>query len=304
MSSKNSSLKQFRIEIEAKVQKAFEPFVDFNKLKKTKRKPKAVKTSLLYLRKNLSANKHDSGIENLGTDWMLKEIGRGMIRYSRRIAWLMRHYTWAARVPVLADKTRARVVDIGCDVAEIRKIMSASFYYPNPLYLGVDINHETLNAALPEMASRTPGLLVQHDVTFGLKFIKSGTVDCIFCGEIIEHFSEEYGLVMLKEMKRILKPGGVFFISTPCKKNSKGYKFHVYEYEPEELKKIIKGLGFHIIRSYGWVTTERVLKKRMSEKDRVFYEKALKRCHKDVLVPIMAHLNPNYGDAFCIEARK
>ena len=153
------------------------------------------------------------------------------------------------------------------------------------------------------MESRTPGLLVQQDITLGLKFIKSNSVHCVIAGEIIEHFTKKFGIKMLKEIKRILKPGGVFFISTPCKKNSKEYEFHRYEYEPDELKRILKKLGFHITRSYGWITTEKVLKKRMNEEDRLFYERALKTCHKDVLVPIMAHLDPNYGDAFVIEAR-
>jgi SAM-dependent methyltransferase len=283
----------------------FGSFVDFKVLKKTKRKPEVVKTGLMYLNKDLEANINASGIENNFTAFMLQQIGRGMIRYSRRFAWLNRHYTWASRVPVLKDKQRARVVDLGADVGEIKNIMSASFYYSNPLYLGVDLEGTNLSKGFHAMPkSKIPFMMVQHDITLPLKFIKSNSVHCVFCGETIEHIKEKFGKKLIKEVHRILKKRGKFFVSTPVKRNSKGYDFHVYEYEPEEMKEILKDAGFRILRSYSWVTTEKVLYKRMKEEDRKFYDKLKKKCHKDILMPVFCHLDCNYGDAFCVEVSK
>lgn len=289
----------------AEIKEAFSCFVDFKNLKTTKRNPKTIKKALLYLNKDLTANVHDSGIENCGTEFMLEGIGRGMIRYSRRIAWMLRHYEWGARVPVRKDGNRARVLDLGCDVGEIRKIMSGSFYYPNPLYVGVDIDHKRLSQGFYAIrTARTPTLYVQHDVTLPLKFIKSNSVDCVFIGEIIEHFAKKWGKKMLEEVHRVLRKRGRYFISTPVRRNTKGYEFHVYEYNPEELKDILKKIGFSVTKAYGWVTTEKVLLKRMKKEDRLFYEKLTKNAHKDIVLPIIAHANPNYGDAFCLEGTK
>ena len=72
----------------------------------------------------------------------------------------------------------------------------------------------------------------------------------------------------------------------------------------QELKDILKKIGFSVTKAYGWVTTEKVLFKRMKEEDRLFYERLTKNAHKDIVLPIIAHANPNYGDAFCLEGTK
>lgn len=292
-----------RRETYLEIKKEFSSFINFGTLKKEKRSPKVIKKGLLYLRSGeLEENAHSSGIENCNSDFMLEEIGRGMIRYSRRISWLLRHYEWASRVPNSGE--RAKVLDLGCDVGEIRKVMSRSFYYPNPLYVGVDIDHERLSQGFFLVETRTPMMYIQHDITFDLGFVKSNSVDVIFLGETIEHFEKKYGRKLLKEMKRVLVKGGIFLISTPNKKNSKGYDFHVYEYTPEELYKLIEECGLTVRRRYGWITTERVLEKRMKPEDRDFYYRLRENAVKDICLPIMAHMHPDYADAFCVEGIK
>jgi len=289
--------------VSSEIETAFGSFIDLSVLRRSKRKPAVKSKAFLFLAKKLKENLHNSGIENCGTAFMLEEIGRGMVRYSRRLSWLNRHYEWSARVPVF-KKRRARVLDLGCDVGEIRKIMSGSFYYKNPLYVGVDIDDERLTQGFEAVgASRTPVMFIQHDITFPLNFVKSNSVDCIFLGETLEHFEEKYAILLLKEMHRVLRKRGKYFISTPVRRNSKGYDFHVYEYNPEELVKILKNIGFSVTRTYGWVTTEKVLKKRMSEEDWKIYQRMIKKAHKDIVLPVIVHLNPNYADAFCVEGQ-
>lgn len=287
-----------------KIGKKFMPFINFTELKKNKgfRTVKFGGNNLLYLRKRLEENINDSAIEDLGTDWMLKMIGDGNIKFSRRWAWLYRHYIWASRVPTF-KKRRARVVDIGCDVGEIRKLISRSFYTKNPYYVGIDMDYSLLVSGFKRIQMRTPAMYIQQDATLGFKFIKSDSVDLVYAGEIIEHFEKRFGIKLLKEIYRILRPGGNFLLSTPNKVNTKGYEFHVYEYRIEELKKIVEKTGFDVTSVWGWQTTEREIKKKgqnLLKMYNIFKNKGL----KDLAVPLFAYLDPSVSDAFCLEGRK
>jgi len=281
---------------------SFKSFVKFNKLKREQgfRKVKLVGNNLLSLQRKLVQNVNESGIENLGTDWMLLRIGEGNLKFSRRWAWLYRHYIWASRVTV----PRACLVDIGCDVGEIRKIISKSFYTKNPLYLGIDLDHKRLSEGADKIQMQLPAMYVQQDITLGLPFIKSNSVDMIFAGEIIEHFKKKFGKKLLKEIYRTLKPGGKFIISTPNVKNSKGFAFHVYEYKIDELAKMVEDVGLLKTKIWGWTTTEKVILKKGSSKLKHDYNILKKDIHKDLVVPFMAYLQPSVSEAFCIEGQK
>jgi len=285
-----------------KIEKKFNPFIDFSFFSKKQQKPFLMGNNLLLLKKKLEENVNKSGVENLGTDFMLKDMGQGNFKFSRRFAWLYRHYIWASKVPAFENR-RARVIDVGCDVGEIRKIISRSFYTKNPFYLGIDLNHKNLTSGASEIQMRTPAIYVQYDVTLGLKFIRSESIDIVYMGEIIEHFKKKFGIKLMQEVKRILKPGGQFFISTPNKTNTKGYKFHVYEYEIEELKDIVKKCGLKIKSVYGWQTTEREIKKKGGKLYKA-YKVFSKKISKDLVVPMFAFLDPSVSDAFCIEGTK
>jgi len=52
------------------------------------------------------------------------------------------------------------------------------------------------------------------DITKKLPFCDN-SIDAIFCEEVIEHFSLNAGIVILRECRRILKPGGILRIITP-----------------------------------------------------------------------------------------
>jgi len=290
------------IEDISEAKKLFKSFVRFNKLKKDQgfRKIKQVGNNLLSLQKKLVQNVNESGIENLGTDWMLLRMGDGNFKFSRRWAWLYRHYIWASRVTV----PRSCLVDIGCDVGEIRKIISKSFYTKNPLYLGIDLDHKRLSEGADKIQMQLPAIYVQQDITLGLPFIKSNSVDMIFAGEIIEHFRKKFGRKLLKEMYRILKPGGKFILSTPNVKNSKGFEFHVYEYKMDELAAMVDKAGLLRTKIWGWTTTEKVIMKRGSKKLKHDYQILKADIHKDLVVPMMAYLEPATSEAFCIEGQK
>lgn len=90
------------------------------------------------------------------------------------------------------------------------------------------------------------------------------TFDMVVSFETIEHIAA-YDL-FLKEISRVLKPGGVLVLSTPNALVTKPINgvpqnpFHVHEFTPEELNKLLSGFfeiklaaGQHIIDDYGVV---------------------------------------------------
>lgn len=284
------------------IKNKFKSFVRFKKLREESFRPfERCGNNLLYLKRDLDLNINDSGIENLGTDWMLEDMGRGNFKFSRRWAWLYRHYTWASRA---ASEEARNVVDIGCDVGEMRKIISRSFYSKNPYYLGVDLDAGRLDKGAQKIQMRTPAMYVHHDVTTKMNFIKSNSVDVIFAGEVIEHFEKKFGKLLLREIYRILKPGGLALISTPNADNSKGYEFHVYEYGIKELVYMSVEAGFCLEKKWGWVTTEKSIKKLASQETKEIYFTLAANISKDLIVPFIAYLEPEVSDGFCIEVRK
>lgn len=247
-----------------------------------------------------SENLHESALENNGTAWMLKDVGRGNLKFAKRWGWLYRQYTWASRVALFPDQ--AVVLDIGCDVGELQSVINRSFYCKNPMYIGIDLDGKRLQSAFDNLATRTPTVFINHDITFGLKFVKSTSVDFVFFGEIIEHLKEEYIPMVLREIKRVLKPGGKFILSTPNVENSDGYEWHIKEFTIPELTALVEATGFKVVTVYGWLTKRKLLEK--SQKAVRQYKRMCKHTHKDIALNIIAHAFPELSDSICMEAEK
>lgn len=63
--------------------------------------------------------------------------------------------------------------------------------------------------------------------------------DVIIAYEIIEHLPVRYHGDFLRSATRLLKRGGIFFISTPRKKYTSYYVYHTKEFNPLELKELL-----------------------------------------------------------------
>lgn len=55
---------------------------------------------------------------------------------------------------------------------------------------------------------------LKHDLTRPLPY-EDGSVDFVYSEHFIEHLTAEEGLSLLKECRRVLKPGGVLRVATP-----------------------------------------------------------------------------------------
>jgi SAM-dependent methyltransferase len=97
-------------------------------------------------------------------------------------------------------------------------------------YLAVDKKRPaiTFNSKMQFMQCQLPYLSAMADNSF----------DTIICFQVIEHIKKDH--LLLKEIKRVLKPGGSLFLTTPNKLSSLTRNpFHIREYLPIQMQALI-----------------------------------------------------------------
>jgi ubiquinone/menaquinone biosynthesis C-methylase UbiE len=114
---------------------------------------------------------------------------------------------------------------------------------------GVDINPDLVEHAA-EKYPRENIRFLQGSVTHIP--LDTGSVDMIISFETLEHVSQDMQQQFLVEVKRILKPDGVFIVSTPNKKNytdryDHHNTFHIHELYEEDLDSLLQGYFGHVI---------------------------------------------------------
>lgn len=114
-------------------------------------------------------------------------------------------YRWAAR------RLSGQVLDLGCGVGYGGQILLSSNSSIEKV-IGVDINSDALGFASRTYASHNVNF-VQADAC-NLPF-SDNSFDSVVSFEAFEHVKEPVSL--LKEVKRTLRPGGMFLVSTPNK---------------------------------------------------------------------------------------
>lgn len=69
-----------------------------------------------------------------------------------------------------------------------------------------------------------------------------GVLDVVSCLEGIEHVPQDVALLFLAEAHRVLVKSGLLIVSSPHCTNAphSGNPYHVHEYQPEELRKILE----------------------------------------------------------------
>jgi len=102
---------------------------------------------------------------------------------------------------------------------------------------------------------------------------RDGAFDFVTCLEVIEHLERPES--MLKEVRRVLRPGGVVVLSTPVADGPLKDPFHVKEFTPEELREAIAQAGLEMVnllglhprwldrlyfRATGWRTADKVVR--------------------------------------------
>ena len=92
-----------------------------------------------------------------------------------------------------------------------------------------------------------------HTSMTDLSIIETNSLDLVFAGQSIEHVSEAQGLQVMREVFRVLRPGGSFCLDTPNRAVTRIQSPHKLlhpeyqiEYRVEDLTNALQRVGFEI----------------------------------------------------------
>ena len=149
------------------------------------------------------------------------------------------------------------VADIGCYTGEV----TAQFKALKAKAIGIDISFSSL------LKAKAKDINVLRADMSSIIPLRDESTDLVYCSEVIEHLMDTDKFLI--EIKRILKPGGILFLTTPniaALKNririlfgkypyNLEYKLggagHVHLYNKAKLREQLEGHGLMIIRFYG-----------------------------------------------------
>lgn len=104
------------------------------------------------------------------------------------------------------------VLDIGCGRGFY--LMAVALGWPGVRLYGIDTNKKHVEYAINTLKSAAPRMPVKVTVADGMKLpFASSAINRIICSEVLEHVSKD--TVLLSEIYRVLKPGGVAMVSVP-----------------------------------------------------------------------------------------
>ncbi len=148
------------------------------------------------------------------------------------------------------------VLELGCGNGYGMKLLADQV----DAYIGID-KYTTIN---PPMASKTAIFKAELPL---LDNIGDNSFDSAICFQVIEHIEDDKTL--LKEIKRVLKPGGKLLLTTPnILTTLTRNPYHVREYTPTEMKNVVATAfdNFEIKGVYG---NEKVMKYYNANKESV-----------------------------------
>lgn len=131
----------------------------------------------------------------------------------------------------------ARVLDVGCGDAALSGLIAKRF---DARLTGVDTNDLSIKLAREQFAKY--GLSGEFQVLNGYEYpFGDGQFDAVVSSDVIEHVNEPARL--LREMWRVLAPGGVAVLTTPIRYTEKPLDpMHVQEWMPSQFAGFCSGV--------------------------------------------------------------
>ena len=107
------------------------------------------------------------------------------------------------------------------------------------MVVGVDYSAQTAREAAAEWGPGAQRTTVRFAAMDGARLgLRDGVVDWACSSHIIEHFTNP--ALHVAELARVLAPGGTAFVITPNAPADFENPFHVYLFEPEHLRSLLK----------------------------------------------------------------
>jgi SAM-dependent methyltransferase len=160
----------------------------------------------------------------------------------------------------------ARILDLGgTDLADERGALVAMGYpYPFERLVVVDLPHESRHelyaagARRGVVATELGPVEYRYHSMVDLSPYADASFDLVFSGETLEHVTEADARAMLREVRRVLVPGGWFGVDTPNRRvtaiqlgESLSNVDHKVEYTHAELSAMLVDAGFEIAGAFG-----------------------------------------------------
>jgi SAM-dependent methyltransferase len=102
----------------------------------------------------------------------------------------------------------ASLLDVGCNVGDL--LAEASRRYPAMRLCGIDVNPEAVAKARARLPSADLRVAEGESLPFA-----DASFDCVTCIEVLEHLPEDKRVAAVREMRRVLRPGGLLLLRVP-----------------------------------------------------------------------------------------
>ena len=112
------------------------------------------------------------------------------------------------RVAAWIEEPVESLLDVGCNVGGW--LTDCARFYPSARLAGVEINQSALEVA----RTRVPTAQLYHAGAENLPF-PDESFDYVTCIEVLEHLPDDLRPVALREMQRVLQPGGRLILTVP-----------------------------------------------------------------------------------------
>ena len=127
-----------------------------------------------------------------------------------------------------------RLLDVGCNAGEL--LSSCAGWYPQTLLAGVDVNE----SAVAKARRCLPNAEIHRTTGHKLPFPDS-SFDCVTCIEVIEHIPADLREATMREVWRVLTPGGRFVLRCPHRGAFAGLDAQNFRFRfPRLYKRLVK----------------------------------------------------------------
>lgn len=142
------------------------------------------------------------------------------------------------------------VLDIGCAYGHYGYSLYTNRY--SIQYYGIDVCLKHLEKAVSRKWGNSKPVFINKNAVNGLPFLDE-SFNSILLIQVIEHLGIDNALILLSQIKRVLKRKGTVVLTTENSKFTEngGLDFHLHEFGYKELVDLVKESGFIIKNEYG-----------------------------------------------------
>ena len=192
---------------------------------------------------------HSPNFADNGDGGFKKESFSKLARFENKSFWFLARnklITWALKC---FKGNSANFLEVGCGTGFVLKGISHAL--PSIHLVGTEIYREALNYALDRVPTGEFMQMDARQTPFYAEFDAVGAFD------VLEHINDDETVV--RELYSALKPGGVLLLSVPQHpflwSATDEYACHVRRYTNDNIVRVIKRSGFHILRNTSFVFT-------------------------------------------------